>query len=84
MTRASGLIDATTLTVTMQSFGSAYNYGHHPVNATQTAGAGSSRHLVQYVIAYAQPFLTPLAVAAMGGQISFTHNTTIMVQNEPF
>jgi TadE-like protein len=84
VTRAAGLLDASALTIVMQSYGGAYNYGHHPVSATQTAGAGGSRHLVQYIITYTQPILTPLAVAVMGGKTSVIHKTTIMVQNEPF
>lgn len=82
--RAAGLLTSSNLTVTMQSYGGAYNYGHHATNAAQTSGAGSSRQLVQYVVAYAQPLLTPFASMVLGGQTSFTHNTTIMVQNEPF
>lgn len=84
VTRAAGLLDTTHLTVVMQSYGTPYNYGHHAVNATQTAGAGATRQLVQYAITYVQPVMTPLAIVALGGQTSFSHSTTIMVQNEPF
>lgn len=84
VTRAAGLLTSNYLTVTMQSYGSVYNYGHHASDATQTPGAGSSRQLVQYVVAYAQPLLTPFASTVLGGRTSFTHSTTIMVQNEPF
>ena len=84
VTRAAGLLTSDYLTITMQSYGSIYNYGHHAANATQTPGAGSGRQLVQYVVAYAQPLLTPLASTVLGGRTSFTHSTTIMVQNEPF
>jgi Flp pilus assembly protein TadG len=84
VTRAAGLLASANLTITMQSYGGAYNYGHHAANATQTPGPGSSRQLVQYVVAYAQPLLTPFATLALGGRTSIAHNTTIMVQNEPF
>lgn len=81
---ASGLLASNYLVVTMQSYGSTYNYGHHAADATQTSGAGSSRQLVQYVVTYSQPLLTPFASMALGGQQSFNHSITLMVQNEPF
>lgn len=81
VTRAAGLLDNNNLSVTMQSYGAPYNYGHHDSKATQTSGAGSSRWLVQYVVSYTQPLLTPLA---LGGKTSLVHSSTIMVQNEPF
>ena len=82
--RAAGLLDKNNLPVTMQSYGSAYNYGHHAANATQTAGPGSSRHLVQYIVSYTQPLLTPTAITVTGGKTSITHSTVTLVQNEPF
>lgn len=84
VTHAAGLLASNYLAVTMQSYGSVYDYGHHAANATQTSGAGSSRQLVQYVITYSQPLLTPFASVALGGQKIFTHSTTLMIQNEPF
>ena len=84
VTQAAGLLSSSNLTVTMQSFGAVYNYGHHAANATQTAGAGGSRWLVQYVVTYTQPLLTPVTPIILGGRTSLVHNTTIMVQNEPF
>lgn len=84
VTQASGLLISDNLTVTMQSYGSIYNYGHHAADAIQTAGAGSSRQLVQYVVAYTQPLLTPFAAMVLGGRTSLIHNASIMVQNEPF
>ncbi len=86
VTQASGLLDNNNLTVTMQSYGGVYyfNPAHRPANATQTAGAGGSRWLVQYAVTYTQPVLTPIASIVLGGQTSLVHNTTIMVQNEPF
>ena len=84
VTRSGGLLLSDNLTVTMQTYGSVYDYGHHAANATQTAGAGTRQQLVQYVVSYSQPFLTPIASAVLKGQTSITHKTTIMVQNEPF
>ena len=79
-----GLLNNDYLTVTMQSYGTAYNYGHHDPNAKPISGAGSGRQLVQYLVSYSQPLLTPFSSALLGGQASFTHSTSIMVQNEPF
>ena len=84
VTRAGGLLTSNYLTITMQSYGTAYDYGNHAANATQTAGVGSSRQLVTYVVTYSQPLLTPLGILALGGRTSFSHKATIMVQNEPF
>ena len=47
VTQAAGLLVSSNLTVTMQSYGVVYNYGHNAANATQTASAGSSRRLVK-------------------------------------
>ena len=86
ITREAGMLDATKLTITMQTYGGgrAADYAHRLSNTTKTAGAGSGRQLVEYQLSYVQPLLTPFAMAAMGGQTSFTHSTTIVVQNEPF
>jgi len=86
VTREAGLLSANKLTVTMQIYGGggAADYAQRLSNTTKTAGTGSGRQLVEYQLSYVQPLLTPLAVAAMGGQTSFTHNTTTVVQNEPF
>jgi len=79
--QSAGLLDSNNLTVTVQSYGSAYTYGQANA-AAPTAGAGSGRQLVQYVVSYKQSLLTPVGIAAMGATI--THSTAIMVQNEPF
>lgn len=77
-----GVLNNSYLTVVMQSYGTAYDYGHHAANATQTSGAGSGRQLVQYSVTYSQPLMTPFARTILGA--SFTHSLNIMVQNEPF
>ena len=79
--QSAGLLDINNLTVTAQSYGSAYTYGKASA-AAPTAGTGSGRQLVQYVVSYKQLLLTPVGIAAVGATI--THGTAIMVQNEPF
>lgn len=83
--RAAGLIDQTALTVALRTYGSGTpsDYTHRNGSSTVSTGAGSSRQVVQYSVTYVQQLLTPLAMAFQGAT-SVTHNSVIVVQNEPF
>lgn len=86
VTRAAGLLDSNNLFITMSSYGTASQWSdnRNNKNVSPTAGAGSSRWLVQYVVTYTQPVLTLLGSSKLGGATSIVHSMTIMVQNEPF
>jgi len=48
-----------------------------------TAGPGTASQVVRYTFTYAQPYLTPIAVAITGQQ-QFVHSVQVTVLNEPF
>lgn len=83
--RGAGMLDATKLTVTMTTFGSGNprDYATRTGTTTTATGAGLTRQLVQYQVAYVQPLITPIGIAYNGGT-TVTHTATIVVQNEPF
>ncbi len=49
-----------------------------------TAGAGNGGQITSYVISYRQTFITGAVAASLWGSDGFTHQTTIVIKNEPF
>ncbi len=75
-----GLIRAgANLTVTTATWG---NVGSITGNGTTGAGAGGQ--ITSYTIRYRQPFITGPVAASFWGTNGFTHQTTIVIKNEPF
>lgn len=73
------------LTVTTETWGSVGGI----TNADGTpnagaAGAGAGSQISSYTIRYLQPFITGAVAARLWGGPGFTHQTTIVVKNEPF
>lgn len=81
VTRATnGLIRAgANLTVTNATWS---NLGTLTGDGTATAGTGGQ--ITSYTIRYRQPFITGQVAATLWGSDGFTHQTTIVVKNEPF
>lgn len=48
-----------------------------------TAGAGAGGAIVRYSLVYRQDYITPI-IATLAGATYVTHNTTLVVKNEPF
>jgi len=48
------------------------------------ANAGTGGQITSYTIRYMQPFITGPIAALLWGEPGFTHETTIVVKNEPF
>jgi Flp pilus assembly protein TadG len=75
-----GLIkEGANLTVTTATWG---NLGTIAGNGATTPGNGGE--ITSYTIRYMQPFITGRVAATFWGGPGFTHQTTIVVKNEPF
>lgn len=73
-------LDSSRLTVASRSFS---NLGAVTGAGAENAGGGGA--IVAYTITYRQPFLTGgIASSVWGGGNAITHQTTIVVKNEPF
>jgi Flp pilus assembly pilin Flp len=71
--------DNANLTVTTASWG---NLG--TIAGDGTAGAGASSQITSYTIRYMQPFISGPIAASLWGGPGFTHQSTIVIKNEPF
>ena len=67
------------LTVTTNTWG---NLGTITGTGAETAGNGGQ--ITSYTIRYRQPFITGAVAARLWGGPGFTHQTTIVIKNEPF
>lgn len=67
------------LTVTTNTWG---NLGGVAGAGVQTPGAGGQ--ITSYTIRYLQPFISGPVAASLWGGPGFTHQTTIVIKNEPF
>jgi Flp pilus assembly protein TadG len=54
------------------------------VTGQGTATAGEGGQITSYTIRYMQPFITGAVAASFWGGAGFTHQTTIVIKNEPF
>jgi hypothetical protein len=54
------------------------------ITGSGTAGAGTGGQVTSYTIRYRQPFITGAVAASLWGSDGFTHQTTIVIKNEPF
>lgn len=54
------------------------------ITGSGTTGAGSGGQITSYTIRYRQPFITGPVAASFWGNNGFTHQTTIVIKNEPF
>jgi Flp pilus assembly pilin Flp len=71
--------DDANLTVTTATWG---NLG--TIAGDGTAGAGGSSQITSYTIRYMQPFISGPIAASLWGGPGFTHQSTIVIKNEPF
>jgi hypothetical protein len=77
---ANGMIRAgQNLTVTTATWS---NLG--TVTGAGTAAPGQGGQITSYTIRYLQPFITGSIAATLWGGPGFTHQTTIVIKNEPF
>lgn len=67
------------LTVTSNSWG---NLG--TITGTGAENEGGGGQITSYTIRYLQPFITGAVAARLWGGPGFTHQTTIVIKNEPF
>ncbi len=54
------------------------------ITGSGTAGAGNGGQITSYTIRYRQAFITGPVAASLWGSDGFTHQTTIVIKNEPF
>jgi Flp pilus assembly protein TadG len=71
--------DDANLTVTTETWN---NVG--TMTGTGAANAGGSSQITSYTIRYLQPFISGPIAASLWGGAGFTHQTTIVIKNEPF
>jgi Flp pilus assembly pilin Flp len=71
--------DDANLTVTTATWG---NLG--TITGEGTAGAGGSSQITSYTIRYMQPFISGPIAASLWGGAGFTHQSTIVIKNEPY
>lgn len=67
------------LTVTTATWGAVGG-----ITGSGTAGAGTGGQITSYTIRYRQAFITGQVAASLWGSNGFTHQTTIVIKNEPF
>lgn len=77
-----GLLDPSRVMVTATSYANPSSYA---AGTGKVAGSnGFSGSVVVYSISYTQPFLTGLPALVASTSSSITHQTTVVVQNEPY
>lgn len=77
-----GLLDPSRVMVTATSYANPSSYA---AGAGKVSGSnGYSGSVVVYSITYTQPFLTGLPTLLASTSSSITHQTTVVVQNEPY
>ena len=75
-----GFLKTGQLSVTLTAYSS---WANAMARTGATGGPGGSGAVVSYSVSYAQPVMTPPAVALLGRR-EFRHTDVLMVKNEPY